>query len=1023
MDPGIKSCLSALLVTVTGLWLSACGGGGATDSVFPANLPEPASASQGVEPTPDTSQEALPEPAPEATPENTIDVTVESPVEVLPIESNSQNPDNPPVLAPAEALAPEIEIPQAPNNPDEALPTIVVATQLYATTLDEALLAGEANNFTVAELIDEATLSANADISHCAAALGSIYKNGIDAATMPYLSTTVYSRTRNNYPLHVNQSNGDVYSWIGAKGASRYAYMGASIFQLSDSTYWGNLGDSLAGNTLEVLAWLFASDEILEEPITILTMDSRSKYQMMAWLTFHDYSNNWIITDDQTLLETGEYDLLAGLNNRDTAGKSVKRALENQSHIFLWSEIFDPGSSIHALGLSWNWWGGSDIGGLASVSRQCELAHPSHEQLLSFQSMAQASFDYTYNDEICPTHTNKTQCQAGSLLNSQGGSLQETYLSGLESIRKSLEILDFEDRNVFEQDDTFRLTKLAVLVGDKQRDEVRYPMDKKTTDSALFYGALFADYTNHYARNSSPAQIDSGNFSKSASKIQQMDAQPSSMAFAISDQAGWSSTGTTAKPGNALTLTRTDDNPESIAVRFNMQRSQSTWIWNENGYSRPKFLASNPVALAAGQSITISSPVGGPVYVYLPAQSGDISAFNIEIAGGVQHPMLDTSSDSNLQEFTQQISQQDFDWVDIKTPYVEVHSLTEHMQTTIASGLAQTPGATAEDIIELWVDELDNFLIQSNLSLAGFSGEGLPSINTNVMNFCNRFNLNCNDPDIHRKPPRQHIVADYNASCGDFCSGNPFDLNRAVIPLGFGESHEMGHNLQRHRLNFYGTRSLETSNNVFPYYVAFSWMLQQELSVHPTRILPSSVKTYAALQKNIANKAIANIGHPIWHDAGTYDNWDVRLGLYLQLVFIHDQWESSTENGGSGWDLLTKLYLLERQVSASLIDESSWAISKTDLGFSEFDYDQAKSMSGNDFMAIALSHISSNDHRSYLDLWGIQLSSEAQSQIEINGYNAEVPSIFWIYSPEYLPAVIPSTDPLNARALDGVSLY
>lgn len=71
-----------------------------------------------------------------------------------------------------------------------------------------------------------------------------------------------------------------------------------------------------------------------------------------------------------------------------------------------------------------------------------------------------------------------------------------------------------------------------------------------------------------------------------------------------------------------------------------------------------------------------------------------------------------------------------------------------------------------------------------------------------------------------------------HAACGNGCSGNPFDMDWTIIPIGWGESHELGHNMQMSLLQIsytaegvdtniwtsYQNRATENSNNIFPYH-------------------------------------------------------------------------------------------------------------------------------------------------------------------------------------------------------------
>lgn len=889
-----------------------------------------------------------------------------------------------------------------------------------------ALETGDASLVTVDALLDDAVQIGEQDLVNCEQTLNRVYPGGLIAATMPYLSNYVYSSRRQNYPLHTATDSGATYSWIGEhEGGSRYVYYGASIFQMTDSSYWGNLGHELKDNTLEVMAWITRSASLQSlkgSSLRVVALSLRAQHQLEAWLAAHGINTVWSITTDTSVLAAGDYDLLIGLVGG--ALPEVEQALANNKPVMVWSEVFDPGSGIHALGLNWNWWGERLIGTASSVEDQCNIAYPGKDILETLKSLKDDNLDFVYTDGNCPISVYTRQCRAGSVLRTDGTSMQDAYVSGAQELQQQLKQYDYNNINVFSQGADSRITQLAVLIGDKFRETIDFPLDKMTSSSREFYGAWFADHTAHYARSDNARLNDPGDFGAHLAAISEKSSLPANVNISPTTYNEWSSTGMTGRAGKPVTLTRLDNNPATLTVRFNMIRSGSTWLWNEDGYSRPKFVASHPVSLPAGKTVTLSSPLGGPIYVYWEAQPAGAADFELQIDGAVTHPLLDAFDSDSIANYSAALADGEFDWVDVKTPFAEVHSLAGRMVNAFnAQDGNPDNGYTAADV-QQWVYEINTYLIGTNLGLAGFKGDGLPATKPNVAAFCAAHDLQCEDNALHHKPPSQHINADHRASCGDLCSGNPFDLNGYVKPLGYGESHEMGHNMQRHRLNFYGARSTETSNNIFPVYTAYRWMQDQGLTQNTRIRLPDPRKAYAQLQTSILNQAVANIGHPIWQDSQIYVNSDVRLSLYLQLAYIHDQWEYDSNTDANGWDVYTKLYKLERQYTEAIDDDATWLTQRARLGFSGYDRQSARAISGNDFMAISLSWISGFDHRDYLDAWGVQVSTAASDQISSNGFGNSVPLIFW-RTPEdrYIRAEIPSRDQNNAMSLDGSSAW
>lgn len=894
-----------------------------------------------------------------------------------------------------------------------------------SNTLDVALVTGDSAGISEQLLLDAAIETAEQLTHRCESVLSEVYSQGLVDATMPYLSNHVYSYWQNNIPLHVAGNSGAVYSWLGEhKTGSRYAYFGAGIFTESDSHYWGNLGNELALNTSKVLQWITRSrDTSSSAPIRVLALSTRAGFQMENWLTSRGLNQDWTVFTDLSLLESGDYDVLAGLAGGDLP--EVPTALASGKAIIIWSEVFNPGAGIQQLGLNWNWWGEDTVGNMQSVAEQCSLAYFSGDIQATLDSLKRTNLNFDYSDDACTTSLYTTTCSPDIVMRDDGVSMQDSFMSGAEELQRQIASLDAKGQSVFDQSNGETLLKLAVLLGDQFRGNISYPMDHLTTPDQQFYQALFADYTNHYARTNNHPQTHAGDYSEKLDIISMLKTEPGVFSLQPTLYSEWNSTGYTAKPGEPVTLTRTDNNPATVSVRFNMLRSQATWIWNSNGYTRPLFTSSHPVTLPANSSVTLSSPIGGPVYVHWDANLSDVSSsIDIGIEGAAKHPILQEFSSSSIESFANMLEKNEFDWIDIKTPAVEVHSRADLLEQALNQEDGNEDNSYTQADVQRWINNLDTYLIGSALSLAGFETDSVAGMNENVAAFCTDNGLDCADKLLHRKPPLQHINSDLRASCGDLCSGNPFDSNSSINPLGYGESHEMGHNLQRARFNFYAARSLEASNNIFPIYSAWLWLQNNTLSRHPTIRLPDPEKTFEQLQQSISFNSQPGIGHPIWLDSQIYVNADVRFMLYLQLMFIHHQWEKDIAAGATGWDIFTKLYKLERQFDQAVADEQEWLNQRNRLGFSNYDRGVAQSISGNDFMAVALSMISKRDHTDYLLAWGLDISLNAQSQIQSNGTVDSIPMTYWRTPDDrFLRIEIPSDDPNNALPLDGVTQW
>jgi hypothetical protein len=546
-------------------------------------------------------------------------------------------------------------------------------------------------------------------------------------------------------------------------------------------------------------------------------------------------------------------------------------------------------------------------------------------------------------------------------------------------------------------------------------------MDKINTEDNAFYRSLFADYTVHSARPNNPYQADVGDFSQTQVSLNTALTQNATRSYTPTTFDEWTSTGLYLPPGKAITITRTDNSPTSVKVKFNYQR-ETTWLWNKNKYSRPRYMASAEINLNAGQTYTLSSPYGGPIYIGWLGVATDALPFKLEFSNVLENPLLENFETTAIDTFSAQVKETKSNWIDIKTPYAELHTLKANMLNALDRQDGQVNnGYTSQDVQD-YVNDLNNYLIAGNYAYAGFTGIGLPKLSDETQKFCQSFGLTevnyggllknlCTDEIIHAKPRIQHINSDINATNGALCSGNPFDSGSSIRPLDWGENHEMGHNLQRTRLKIYNGRSTEVSNNIFPLHTQWKWTIASGLTKHPSQTRPANSAAFGILQAAIKAGKAADANHPLWVGSGTYDNAFERLSFYMQLAYTQQSWE-----------IYTKLYIMDRILSDAVKDttDAKWNAVKTKLGLSNYSRSDANNLNGNDFMYLAVSNIAGKDYSHYFQVWGIEVSAAAKAQIAANNISESVPAVFY-YVDNELPAVMPSLT--DAIPLDGTSTW
>jgi hypothetical protein len=336
------------------------------------------------------------------------------------------------------------------------------------------------------------------------------------------------------------------------------------------------------------------------------------------------------------------------------------------------------------------------------------------------------------------------------------------------------------------------------------------------------------------------------------------------------------------------------------------------------------------------------------------------------------------------------------------------------------------------DVNQLFTDYRDSFL-GSVYTLAGFK---LPSKNlsdtlsSDVKSICQSFGWACTDESIHRRKTRQHANYDQYASCGSGCSGNPYDASWNINPLGWGDSHELGHNLQTKHLNVhwvqeadrntwsaYSNRATENSNNIFPYNTVWNYyrkkqgdnleitdghMNHKELFAVIQSDLAGLTRTINGVSKKVIydhtcslvasfDAASSNNRHSvIWADnAYAVDN-GMRMSFLLQLPVMLDK--KTMRNGTllqNGMDIFTLLYSQSRLFAKAASNETNWNSTRASLGFGLFPYQggtpygtlKVKDIPGNDFLLVALGYITGLDWRPYFDLRGVRYSDMAAQQV------------------------------------------
>ena len=541
--------------------------------------------------------------------------------------------------------------------------------------------------------------------------------------------------------------------------------------------------------------------------------------------------------------------------------------------------------------------------------------------------------------------------------------LDEQFQQGATAVRAMMNTLDTSKKNLFAKSG-YRLQKLLALLGDSYRQQVAFPMDKVTTSDTDFLKSYFADHAVYNYRNINPVQADMGNFSRSDfSHI-----TPVSKTVSMTSKRNFRSAGVYALPGQTVRVTRNDSSDLTVKVFVNSLRSGSTHQWAENGYKRPKYLQSQKMQIDSGETITFTSPYGGPIQ--LEFSQNDLPV-ELSFANVGEHAYWQSIADD--ESFTAELAAADYDWAELVTPGFEVHSTLMKMRVSVVDedwGSAQALAAGTMRYVH-------NF----PHVLAGFKGPGIDVVDE-IHDFAIANNLTIDNLDLVK-----HMNAD-QATCGYGCSGNPYDAYWSFSPTGHGDIHELGHGLEKWRLRFNDWQT-HTSTNPYSYYTKTQFY--KETGGDPScQSLPFE-HMFNTLQASVDEvDPAAYMKTELWDKMG----WSEGVSLFIQMMM------SAQDNGvlEDGWHLLARLHILEREFKRATASESLWAQKKANLGFSEYSLEEADALNQTDWLLIAISFATGMDHRDYFTMWGQAYSSEAAAQVVAANYTKQTPRNFYISS-------------------------
>ncbi|MCI5178397.1 MAG: hypothetical protein D3911_03550 [Candidatus Electrothrix sp. AW3_4] len=906
----------------------------------------------------------------------------------------------------------------------------------------------------------------------------------------------------------------------GFIGEARFAALGANPFHdLTRTTEPGGSGNEQLSTYLKnLIAWLTQqTDPTTNENLNIVIAHQSDSYWFKHDATTHDwFGTNYPLATinaqdscESTLLADclTQADLLViGRDNGDNDTHGIAFDLDATMQAVQAAQ--DNG--IPVLYVQFDG-GQNDLGNalMASFGLATTDNYWQQEMLTSYNpsglygqnalSDIEALVDHFINKDF---PTDLLDCDA-STYNSctDQGTFGAELGAGADQMRTAIKAADTAGTNLFAADSS-RLLKPLVLLGDKYRagddqtPAISYPIAQPNPiDQAGLYAfakAIMADWSVYYTRLINPGQKDLGTFICEKSAVtdgtcQMYDFPATSNGTAtesLSDASEWTSTGLYALPGKSITVTRTDSNTAAEAgIFFNFQRVGTSR--SVASYDRPQFMQSPIMLMEPGETRTFTSPYGGPIYLRLNGNStvaGTSVSFNF--TGIAKHAaVLDIGDSDQAQAFINDVQTNPLPHVDIRGEGFEAHMRIDKFLNSVNGPISLSQKRDGSrltidysgDVEQLFSDYRDYF-VGAVYNLAGFKLPGKTLSNTlsaDVQGICQNFGWDCIDETIHRRKQRQHANYDQYANCGSGCSGNPYDAAWNISALGWGDSHELGHNLQTKHLNahwvteadrndwsVYSNRAGENSNNIFPYNTV--WNYYRKIQGDDLEITDGHMnhkELFAVIQSDLAgltqningvNKKVIydedcnllgsfdaassnNRYSVIWENSAYAADNGMRMSFLLQLPVMLDK---QTMRDGTilenGMDIFTLLYSQSRLFAQAANNETDWNSARDGLGFGLFPYEgggpygglRVKNIPGNDFLLVALGFITGKDWRTYFDLRGVRYSDLAAQQVEKHTTDSIITSAvgteFAVLDTE-LPTLDMSTVPYVN--LDGVSTW
>lgn len=615
------------------------------------------------------------------------------------------------------------------------------------------------------------------------------------------------------------------------------------------------------------------------------------------------------------------------------------------------------------------------LNSLLDVRRSGKNSGPA---VLRFSNLSPLTYLHGWEPDIVPTVVSLVEgiesgsfnfdlsACAGPLWCEENEAFRTEVASPLRRIRSYLSELDSRKISAFGDVNQNRFFASLLLLGDYYRSLSTFPMPKADTPTNTLARALFGDYSAIIHRKYNPAMPDMGTYSRSAFE----DGLLLSEAVSLTAALPFKTSGLYALPGETVTVTRTDDSGVVVHLRVQSLSEESGAPFRTidgDEYQRPSLISSNKLQIGFDETLSFTSPFGGPIHVYFNSDDG--SEIELEFENVAQHPVWRT--DEETEAFLIDLAANRFDWAEFVRPNFEVHATAENMREMVENRDYSGPsdiGAKIDTYLRGWQYWLD-----------GQTGPGIFD-NPDREAFDDQRQLQV----VAKDNTVMHVNSD-RAPCRDSCDANPYDTARAFDPLSNEDQDTLSRKLNSSVFRFGGANSgsiigLYTLHSQFRFF-------EETGALHSAcRGLPHE-DLYSTVQAGHAN------GDPVEFITNEVLGVEQHNAMYVQLM-------AALENQGAledGWTLFSRYNAIMHQDAAIIYRNYVWpGRTQTAFCFNGISQLEARQLPRNDWLLVTLSCATQRDLSAYLEMWGFAFRESIKAHVANRGFETLRPAYYAI---------------------------